>query len=81
MVCLIMEINQRQDGSIELKLTDEEITIMKKNDNTFHIDADKTKGCLDLIMMYCWRIFDGLPEEAKKKMQYQHPPELYKPKT
>jgi len=81
MVCLIMEINQRRDGSIELKLTDEEITIMKKNDNTFHIDADKTKGCLDLIMMYCWRIFDGLPEEAQKKMQYGPPPEIYKPKT
>ena len=54
---------------------------MKKNNNTFHLDADKTKGCLDLIMMYCWRIFDGLPEKAKKKMQYQHPPTNYKPKS
>ena len=45
-----MQINQRKDGSIELKLTDDEIDIMKKNNNIFHVDTQKTKDCLDIIM-------------------------------
>ena len=81
MGCLIMQINQREDGSIELKLTDEEMKIMKKNDNTFHIDVEKTKDCLDIIMMYLWRIFDNLPIDVQKSMQTKHPPENYKPKS
>ena len=81
MGCLIMQINQREDGSIELKLTDEEMKIMKKNDNTFHIDVEKTKDCLDIIMMYLWRIFDNLPKDVQKRMQTKHPPENYKPKS
>ena len=76
-----MQINQREDGSIELKLTDEEMKIMKKNDNTFHIDVEKTKDCLDIIMMYLWRIFDNLPEDVQKRMQTKQPPENYKPKS
>ena len=81
MVCLTMQINQRKDGSIELKLTDDEIDIMKKNNNIFHIDAQKTKDCLDIIMTYCWRIFDGLPEKDKKRLQSEHPPTNYNPET
>ena len=81
MGCLIMQINQRKDGSIELKLTDEEMKIMKKNDNTFHIDVEKTKDCLDIIMMYLWRIFDNLPVDVQKRMQTKAPPENYKPKS
>ena len=46
MGCLIMQINQREDGSIELKLTDEEVEDHEKNDNTFHIDVEKTKVVL-----------------------------------
>ena len=81
MGCLLMQINQREDGSIELKLTDEEMKIMKKNKNTFHIDVEKTKDCLDIIMMYLWRIFDNLPEDVQKRMQTKQPPENYKPKS
>jgi hypothetical protein len=76
-----MQINQRKDGSIELKLTDDEIKIMKENDNTFHIDIEKTKDSLDIIMLYLWKIFDGLPEKVKKRMQTKHPPDNYNPKS
>ena len=44
-----MKIAQNDDGSIDITFSDKDLKACKNNNNTIHIDQEKTKHCLKKI--------------------------------
>ncbi len=45
-----MKIAQNNDGSIDISFSDKDLEACKNNNNTIHLDQEKTKHCLNILV-------------------------------
>lgn len=63
-----MKLAQNEDGSIDISFSDKDLEACKNNNNIIHLDAEKTKHCLNILVHFASLVYKKLPEKTKKIM-------------
>ena len=69
-----MKIAQNNDGSIDISFSDKDLEACKNNNNTIHLDQEKTKHCLNILVYFASLVYKKLPEKVKKIVTEQNNP-------
>lgn len=69
-----MKIAQNNDGSIDISFSDKDLEACKNNNNTIHLDQEKTKHCLNILVHFASIVYKKLPEKVKKIMTLPNHP-------